>query len=95
MPNYDYKCLECGDVFEMAASYDERLLVESPCCDSHSEVIWQKSQKPVLFREDNYQIESGDRAGIHCSSKRQLLDAIKYANDRNPNPVELTSEYYG
>ena len=95
MPNYDFKCLECGDVFEDAASYEERLLVESPCCESSSEVVWQRSAGPVLFREDNYQIESGSRAGVHCSSKRQLLDAIKYANDSNPNPVEVTSEYYG
>ena len=54
-----------------------------------------KSQAPVLFREDNYQIESGSRKGVRCSSKRQLLDAIKYANDSNPNPVTVTSEYYG
>jgi hypothetical protein len=54
-----------------------------------------KSQAPVIFREDNYQIGLDNRAGTPISSKRRLLDEIKYANDSNPNPVTFASEYYG
>ncbi len=95
MPNYDYDCTECGHSFEAAVDYEMRNSVDCELCQSPATIVWRKSQKPVLFREDNYQIESGSREGVRCSSKRQLLDAIKYANDSNPNPVEVTSEYYG
>ena len=95
MPNYDYGCTECGHSFEANVDYEMRNDVDCRACDGLATIVWRKSQKPVLFREDNYQIESGSREGVRCSSKRQLLDAIKYANDSNPNPVEVTSEYYG
>ena len=76
-------------------TYEDRLDVKCNICEGPTAIVWFKLGKPVLFYEGNYQIEPGNREGVHCTSKRKLLDAIKYANDRNPNPVELTSEYYG
>ena len=95
MPIYDFDCTECSHEFELHVAYDERLNTECPACAAHAKVVWRSSQRPVLFREDKYQIEFGERKGVHCSSKRQLLDQIKYANEKNPNPIELMSEYYG
>ncbi len=94
MPAYDFHCEACDSIEERFVSYQERN--EQTCleCSDTLKVAWVKSQAPVLFREDNYQIEFGSRKGIHCTSKRQLLDEIKYANDRNPNPVTYASEYY-
>ena len=95
MPSYDFDCTDCGHSFEAAVDYEMRNMVDCEACQGSTTIAWRKSQKPVLFREDSYQIESGSREGVRCSSKRQLLDAIKYANEKNPNPVEVTSEYYG
>ncbi|MBD3264749.1 MAG: zinc ribbon domain-containing protein [Candidatus Omnitrophica bacterium] len=32
MPNYDYKCLECGDVFEVFQMISEEPLKKCPAC---------------------------------------------------------------
>jgi len=95
MPAYDFNCPACGHVEERLVSYNERN--EQTClkCSDTLNIAWVKSQAPVIFREDNYQIEAGSQAGVHCASKRQLLDQIKYANDSNPNPYTITSEFYG
>ena len=95
MPAYDFNCPSCGQTEERFVSYSDRNDQTCLECSDTLNIAWVKSQAPVLFREDNYQIESGSRAGVRCSSKRQLLDAIKYANDSNPNPYTVTSEYYG
>ena len=95
MPAYDYHCPACKKIEERFVSYNERN--EQTCleCSDTLNLAWVKSQAPVIFREDNYQIGVDSRAGTPISSKRQLLDEIKYANDSNPNPVTVTSEYYG
>ena len=95
MPAYDFNCPACGHVEERLVSYNERN--EQTClkCSDTLNIAWVKSQAPVIFREDNYQIEAGSPTGVHCASKRQLLDQIKYANDSNPNPYTITSEFYG
>ena len=95
MPAYDFNCPSCDETEERFVSYSDRNDQTCLECSDTLNIAWVKSQAPVLFREDNYQIESGSRAGVRCSSKRQLLDAIKYANDSNPNPYTVTSEYYG
>ena len=95
MPAYDFNCPSCDKTEERFVSYSDRNDQTCLECSDTLNIAWVKSQAPVLFREDNYQIESGRRAGVRCSSKRQLLDAIKYANDSNPNPYTVTSEYYG
>jgi len=95
MPSYDYHCQGCDNVEERFVSYTERN--EQSCleCADTLTIAWVKSQAPVIFREDNYQIGVDSRAGTQISSKRQLLDQIKYANDSNPNPVTFASEFYG
>ena len=95
MPAYDYQCPACDTIVERFVSYNERNDQTCLECSDTLNLAWVKSQAPVIFREDNYQIEAGSREGVRCSSKRQLLDQIKYANDSNPNPVTVTSEYYG
>ena len=94
MPAYDFTCPSCGNNEERFVSYTDRNDQTCLECSDTLNIAWIKSQAPVIFREDNYQIESGSREGIHCTSKRQLLDEIKYSNDRNPNPVTYASEYY-
>ncbi len=95
MPAYDFNCSACGHIEERLVSYSERN--EQTClkCSDTLNIAWVKSQAPVIFREDNYQIGLDNRAGTPISSKRQLLDEIKYANDSNPNPYTITSEFYG
>jgi len=95
MPAYDYQCLACDTIEERFVSYRERNDQTCLECSDTLNLAWVKSQAPVIFREDNYQLEAGSREGVHCASKRQLLDQIKYANDSNPNPVTITSEFYG
>ena len=95
MPAYDYQCPACDTIVERFVSYNERNDQTCLECSDTLNLAWVKSQAPVIFREDNYQIEAGSREGVHCTSKRQLLDQIKYANDSNPNPVTVTSEFYG
>ena len=96
MVSYDFRCTECAEIFEESVDYESRHNVTCPLCGVPSaEVVWLKSQTPVLFREDNYQVEFGNREGVHCTSKRGLLDAIKRSNENNPNPIEYASEYYG
>ena len=95
MPAYDFNCPACGLTEERIVSYNDRNDQTCLECSDTLNIAWVKSQAPIIFREDNYQIEAGSREGVHCTSKRQLLDQIKYANDSNPNPVTVTSEYYG
>ena len=95
MPAYDFSCPACGHIEERFVSYNDRDNQTCLKCSDTLNIAWVKSQAPVIFREDNYQIEAGSRAGVHCASKRQLLDQIKYANDSNPNPYTITSEFYG
>jgi putative FmdB family regulatory protein len=95
MPAYDYQCPACNTIEERFVSYSERNDQTCLECSDTLNLAWVKSQAPVIFREDNYQIEAGSREGVHCASKRQLLDQIKYANDSNPNPYTITSEFYG
>ena len=95
MPAYDYQCLTCDTIEERFVSYRERNDQTCLECSDTLNLAWVKSQAPVIFREDNYQIGIDSRAGTPISSKRQLLDKIKYANDSNPNPVTFASEYYG
>ena len=95
MPSYDFNCPSCGQIEERIVSYNDRNDQTCLECSDTLNIAWVKSQAPVIFREDNYQIEAGSLEGVHCTSKRQLLDQIKYANDSNPNPVTVTSEYYG
>jgi putative FmdB family regulatory protein len=95
MPSYDFNCPTCGHMEERLVSYSERNTQTCLKCQNTLNIAWVKSQAPVIFREDNYQIGVDSRAGTQISSKRQLLDQIKYANDSNPNPVTFASEYYG
>ena len=95
MPAYDFNCPSCGHIEERFVSYNDRDNQTCLKCADTLNIAWVKSQAPVIFREDNYQIGPDNRAGTHISSKRQLLDEIKYANDSNPNPVTFASEYYG
>jgi len=95
MPAYDFSCPACGHIEERFVSYNDRDNQTCLKCSDTLKIAWVKSQAPVIFREDNYQIEAGSREGVHCASKRQLLDQIKYANDSNPNPYTVTSEFYG
>tara|TARA_Y100000296_G_scaffold85491_1_gene121574 strand:- start:1206 stop:1493 length:288 start_codon:yes stop_codon:yes gene_type:complete len=95
MPAYDFNCPACGHIEERFVSYNDRDNQTCLKCADTLNIAWVKSQAPVIFREDNYQIGPDNRAGTHISSKRQLLDEIKYANDSNPNPVTFASEYYG
>ena len=95
MPAYDYHCPACKKIEERFVSYKERNDQTCLECSDTLNLAWVKSQAPVIFREDKYQIGVDSRAGTPISSKRQLLDEIKYANDSNPNPVTFASEYYG
>ena len=95
MPAYDYQCPACNTIEERFVSYSERNDQTCLECSDTLNLAWVKSQAPVIFREDNYQIGVDSRAGTQISSKRKLLDKIKYANDSNPNPVTFASEYYG
>jgi len=95
MPAYDYKCPACNTIEERFVSYSERNDQTCLECSDTLNLAWVKSQAPVIFREDNYQIGVDSRAGTQISSKRKLLDKIKYANDSNPNPVTFASEFYG
>ena len=96
MPAYDFNCPSCGHIEERFVSYNDRDNQTCLKCADTLNIAWVKSQAPVIFREDNYHIgPDKGRAGVHVSSKRQLLDEIKYANDSNPNPVTFASEYYG
>ena len=95
MPAYDYHCTACDKTEERFVSYNERNPQNCLECSDTLTIAWVKSQAPVIFREDNYQIGVDNRVGTRISSKRRLLDEIKYANDSNPNPVTFASEYYG
>ena len=95
MPIYDYNCPACNAKEERFVSYNERNNQTCLECADTLKIAWVKSQAPVIFREDNYQIGVDNRAGTRISSKKQLLDEIKYANDSNPNPVTFASEFYG
>jgi len=95
MPIYDFNCSSCGYKEERFVSYNERNNQTCLECADILKIAWVKSQAPVIFREDNYQIGVDNRAGTRISSKKKLLDEIKYANDSNPNPVTFASEFYG
>ena len=53
MPSYDFDCNDCGHSFEAAVDYEMRNMVDCEACQGSTTIAWRKSQKPVLFREDN------------------------------------------
>ena len=95
MPIYDYNCPSCNAKEERFVSYNKRNNQTCLECADILKIAWVKSQAPVIFREDTYQIGVDSRIGTRISSKKKLLDKIKYANDSNPNPVTFASEFYG
>lgn len=73
MPNYDYRCAECGNIFEEHRSVAERRMARC-ACGAVPELQLGSSQ-PIIFKEGLY--EHLGLKSVYVSSKRQLKDECK------------------
>lgn len=75
MPNYDYRCPECGIEFEAFAHIDARHDVRCPQCGKRADMQITGVQKHMPFKEGFF--PHLDKTPVYASSKRQLKDECK------------------
>ncbi|MEM9468483.1 MAG: FmdB family zinc ribbon protein [Actinomycetota bacterium] len=52
MPTYDYRCTECGDMFEIWQSFSDDALTDCPTCDGSLVKVYSKVG--ISFKGDGF-----------------------------------------
>ena len=82
VPNYPYRCLECGRVWEDFSPISERLNQRCVCgCKANIDFGRLNSFPPIIFKEfrSNSLLPGEDK---YFSSKNKYKDAIKQAAEQ-------------
>ncbi|MEM8708885.1 MAG: FmdB family zinc ribbon protein [Actinomycetota bacterium] len=70
MPTYDYRCSDCGEMFEIWQSFSEDALTECPTCEGSLKKVYSKVG--ISFKGDGfYKNDHGSKSGGSSSSSSE------------------------
>lgn len=74
MPTYDYKCLDCGYIFEEFQSMTDAPLTECPKCKGKLKRLIGSGVGPIFkgsgFYHTDYKMKSNNNTSNNTSSKK-------------------------
>lgn len=81
MPTYDYKCLSCGNTFEMFQSMTAEPIKVCPNCGGEVKRLIGSGAGPIFKGNGFYQTDYKNKTSGTSSAKSSTEDKVKGSNE--------------
>ena len=95
MPRYDYRCLECDNLFELRQSFSEAGKGNCPLCSGEGQRVYHAV--PVIYKGSGFYTTDYGRPKppVENGSSKSSSESDKSSSDSKPAETSSSSESSG